>query len=718
MVNIPIMKLSRLLLRELLPTFFILCPVWLSATPSPHVESSPPSAVRVKAVTVESFAELAQGIATALQNGPAGQSLLSQYATDLVDLLTRDTPDSVDEVNDLVNDVMALIVNGSLQVGQIVELLEAVDGALSGQITRDDLIVAVESLRQILATLGIDPASAGQVLQSVMAVLRQHASTYWGYDGSGEDWAWAKFLQDQMAALVETLFVAAGGSEQIDVVTESLRRQLEEILGEEAAALDEFIGTLADSLTSWAVAEQPSYLEIANLVDNLGLLWQKPDLQPDQLEQIVGGMWEGAAEPPPALSEISTLLAEWTGLVSPSLANPVTQFPLSQTVAERYTLTQLQSYLWRAASGKSFTPLQELGYRNTLLDIGRSFSSQVTANEIGVLADILQESAEVAGLSYLKVGQIARGVFVLLAAQGLATEETLPDSYLQMWRDFGLPESGLPETNGLLSAIQQVRALLHASYSKNLSGLRLLSPQHLTDLDAAVQMAYAQRPQLLLSQDDHAALGEAIGRLKKTPVPLATADREMISREWIQLVRSGGLVREDSYSLLIDINYLLEGEYLSSEDGEFHLARIHDLLQKQYVFAYQLDAFLDQLLTLSLSTWQQIGRVLPMAYDTGDPAWKYSAWLGFLSDPNFPWVYHFDFGWMYLVGFGPATAEENLWMFLPGLSTWGYTNHGYFPFVYFLHPDFQDWIFLWKEGDGPFQFYHPVFQQWRSVRGE
>ena len=49
--------------------------------------------------------------------------------------------------------------------------------------------------------------------------------------------------------------------------------------------------------------------------------------------------------------------------------------------------------------------------------------------------------------------------------------------------------------------------------------------------------------------------------------------------------------------------------------------------------------------------------------------WKYEEWFGYFMDKNFPWIYHWDLGWLYSVG----TSQKNVWFYSDSIG-WFWTN--------------------------------------------
>ena len=76
--------------------------------------------------------------------------------------------------------------------------------------------------------------------------------------------------------------------------------------------------------------------------------------------------------------------------------------------------------------------------------------------------------------------------------------------------------------------------------------------------------------------------------------------------------------------------------------------------------------------------------------------WKYVEWLGWISDANYPWIYHETLGWLQVNTINP----EELWVWHERLD-WSYFAAGLFPVVY-RYSDGQ-WVELRPSG-GPGSF--------------
>lgn len=69
------------------------------------------------------------------------------------------------------------------------------------------------------------------------------------------------------------------------------------------------------------------------------------------------------------------------------------------------------------------------------------------------------------------------------------------------------------------------------------------------------------------------------------------------------------------------------------------------------------------------------GGLSPAADSNSD--WQQSPWLGAYYAATYPWIYHQDYGWLYV-----EAADRGLWLYSHALETWLWTKPQLFPQVY------------------------------------
>jgi len=93
-----------------------------------------------------------------------------------------------------------------------------------------------------------------------------------------------------------------------------------------------------------------------------------------------------------------------------------------------------------------------------------------------------------------------------------------------------------------------------------------------------------------------------------------------------------------------------------------------------------------------------------------DENWRSNNWFGlFFEDPDSPWVYHRDHGWLY--AFGDST--DNLHLYDPVLETWLWTTSEKYPFLY--RYDLDQWTFFDTGSGDPRFFFNFSSGVWEAV---
>lgn len=87
----------------------------------------------------------------------------------------------------------------------------------------------------------------------------------------------------------------------------------------------------------------------------------------------------------------------------------------------------------------------------------------------------------------------------------------------------------------------------------------------------------------------------------------------------------------------------------------------------------------------------------------------YSDWLGFVFDANFPWIYNFEQGWLYV--WEGTTSQDEVWFYHPGppAKGWMFSGRNLNGFFYYeVTPGVWTWQWLYTgtfdpnaPGDGP-----------------
>jgi hypothetical protein len=105
--------------------------------------------------------------------------------------------------------------------------------------------------------------------------------------------------------------------------------------------------------------------------------------------------------------------------------------------------------------------------------------------------------------------------------------------------------------------------------------------------------------------------------------------------------------------------------------------------------------------------WQPANAEGPFAgaADLGDGN-HYSTWFDYFNDQFYPWVYHYDHGWLYC----NAVSESNIWLWNPGLG-WIWTSSNSYPNLY---EENRGWIFYARGSTDPRWFFDRAPEEWVS----
>lgn len=114
------------------------------------------------------------------------------------------------------------------------------------------------------------------------------------------------------------------------------------------------------------------------------------------------------------------------------------------------------------------------------------------------------------------------------------------------------------------------------------------------------------------------------------------------------------------------------------------------------------------LLMLSALSWG--GSLLPAspfegAVDLGGGN-RYLEWFDYFNDQFYPWVYHFDHGWLYSGDENPSS----LWLWSPGLG-WLWTSKESYPNIYEQN---RGWIYYARGSVNPRWFFDRAPEEWVS----
>lgn len=83
---------------------------------------------------------------------------------------------------------------------------------------------------------------------------------------------------------------------------------------------------------------------------------------------------------------------------------------------------------------------------------------------------------------------------------------------------------------------------------------------------------------------------------------------------------------------------------------------------------------------------------------------RHLEWFGFYNDLHYPWVYHYELGWLYC----DADDANSIWLWCDGLD-WIYTGSSLFPVLYEQN---RGWIYYARGSMNPHWFFDYSPEQW------
>jgi len=89
----------------------------------------------------------------------------------------------------------------------------------------------------------------------------------------------------------------------------------------------------------------------------------------------------------------------------------------------------------------------------------------------------------------------------------------------------------------------------------------------------------------------------------------------------------------------------------------------------------------------------------------GETSWKESAWMGFLVDNDYPWVFHLEHSWIYM----EATRDDVVW-YLDSAIGWIFTSADYYPYLY--HLSSEQWLYYQLSSSLPDRWFYTNQRGW------
>jgi len=99
--------------------------------------------------------------------------------------------------------------------------------------------------------------------------------------------------------------------------------------------------------------------------------------------------------------------------------------------------------------------------------------------------------------------------------------------------------------------------------------------------------------------------------------------------------------------------------------------------------------------------------------DDFESRWRESDWFGWLAydADDWPWVYHWNHGWIYGGNDNQANATKGVWYYDVSFG-WVWTSGLIYPWMYSLKE--VDWVYYEKGSGNPRWFYHTKTEEWQA----
>ncbi len=91
--------------------------------------------------------------------------------------------------------------------------------------------------------------------------------------------------------------------------------------------------------------------------------------------------------------------------------------------------------------------------------------------------------------------------------------------------------------------------------------------------------------------------------------------------------------------------------------------------------------------------------------------WLHSEWFGYILPAGEDWYYHTNWGWIYEMGDGTASA----WVYVNDQRTWYWMGQSTYPYIYNL--TLNSWEWFWKETTDPRLTYNYAINGWLASDG-
>lgn len=88
-----------------------------------------------------------------------------------------------------------------------------------------------------------------------------------------------------------------------------------------------------------------------------------------------------------------------------------------------------------------------------------------------------------------------------------------------------------------------------------------------------------------------------------------------------------------------------------------------------------------------------------------DSEYKLSPWMGFVIDDQYPWVYHYEHGWVYL----DAERDDDVWFRDPAFG-WLFTSAAFYPYLY--SSSLADWLYFLPGSLAPDRWFYTTTDGW------
>ncbi|MGB0370788.1 MAG: hypothetical protein ACPGN3_05505 [Opitutales bacterium] len=94
--------------------------------------------------------------------------------------------------------------------------------------------------------------------------------------------------------------------------------------------------------------------------------------------------------------------------------------------------------------------------------------------------------------------------------------------------------------------------------------------------------------------------------------------------------------------------------------------------------------------------------------------WRHVDWFGLIETTSYPWLYHYEMGWVLVSGTQEAASEseDTVWVWIPGIDEWYRFSENDDPWIW--SDSAQEWHYLYRQ-DGASWIYDYAISDWIQI---